>query len=322
MRIIFLILFTFSISLIPLASFAQVDSFYIRNYQQKLTLSGYLGREFAFIIINTPTEEIAYLPNNPLKLGLGLSWKNTILSVAGGYGFDFMRNKKKGKTESLDLQYHHYDRKFIFDFYAQHYKGFYLENDNWSENSIEIYPDLLFQQLGISACYILNNKRFSYKAAYVQNEKQVRSAGSLLLGGGISWTKIDSEGSFLYNDRNGLNNFQFGIDVGYAYNWVINSKWLINGSITGGIRFGSEKISTFGKEKLKVYPTALPRISVIYDQEKWALAFTFVNNTSFPAFSEEDNVTLLTGMFRLSYIRRINDFPFLSKVMTALKLER
>ena len=319
MKTLLIILSTLTL---PLASFGRTDSLYVQNYKQKLTLSGFLGREFAFIIVNSPTEELSYLPNNPLKLGLGLSWKNTILSVAGGYGFDFMRDRKKGKTESLDLQYHHYDRKFIFDFYAQHYKGFYMEEEDRPENDIELCPDLVFRQLGLNAHYVFNNKRFSYKAAYVQNEKQVRSAGSFLLGGGVSWTRIDSEGSFLYNERSSLDNFQFGVDIGYAYNWVVNPRWLINGSITGGIRFGSEKISTFGKEKLKVYPTALPRLSVIYDREKWALAFTFVNNTSFPAFSEDDNITLLTGMFRLSYIRRIDDFPFLSKVMRALRLER
>lgn len=319
MKTLLIILSTLTL---PLASFGRTDSLYVQNYKQKLTLSGFLGREFAFIIVNSPTEELSYLPNNPLKLGLGLSWKNTILSVAGGYGFDFMRDWKKGKTESLDLQYHHYDRKFIFDFYAQHYKGFYMEEEDRPENDIELCPDLVFRQLGLNAHYVFNNKRFSYKAAYVQNEKQVRSAGSFLLGGGVSWTRIDSEGSFLYNERSSLDNFQFGVDIGYAYNWVVNPRWLINGSITGGIRFGSEKISTFGKEKLKVYPTALPRLSVIYDREKWALAFTFVNNTSFPAFSEDDNITLLTGMFRLSYIRRIDDFPFLSKVMRALRLER
>ncbi|WP_280744847.1 MULTISPECIES: DUF4421 family protein [unclassified Parabacteroides] len=272
--------------------------------------------------MNSPTEELSYMPNNPMKLGLGISWKNTILSVAGGYGFDFMRDKKKGKTESLDLQYHHYDRKFLFDFYAQHYKGFYMQNENKPGSEIELCPDLLFQQLGLSAYYILNNKRFSYKAAYVHNEKQVRSAGSILLGGGIYWTRIKSDGSFFFDESNNLSNFQFGIDAGYAYNWVINKSWFINGSITGGIHFGSEKISTFGKEKLRVYPSAFPRLSVVYDQQKWALAFAFVGNTTFPAFYEEDNITLLSGMFRLSYIRRIDDFPFLSKVMKGLRLEK
>lgn len=300
----------------------QTDSLYIQNYQQKLTLSGFVGRDFANIIIESSDNRLAYIPNNPAKLGLGLSWKNSILSVAGGYGFEFLRDKDKVKTRAIDLQYHHYDRKFLFDFYAQHYKGFSLEDDNKPDSEVTPCPDLLFQQFGLNAHYILNHKRFSYKAAYVQNEKQVRSAGSVLLGGGIYWTRIESDGSFSYNGRNDLRNFQFGVDAGYSYNWVINKYWLINGSLTAGIRFGSEKLSTFGKEKLKVYPSALPRISVVYGHEKWALAFSFVNNTTFPVFSEEDSIITLSGMFRLSYIRRIDDFPLLGKIMKGLRLEK
>ncbi len=284
-------------------------------------LSGYLGKDFVYVTVDDPDRELIYMPNNPAKIGLGLSWKNSILSVAGGYGFDFLRDKKRGKTQSLDLQYHHYDRKFIFDFFMQRYKGFYVEDMKSSSDDFELCPDLRLYQYGIQAQYILNNKKFSYKAAFVQNEKQLRSAGSLLLGGGAYITNIQSDGSFMHMERTDLKNFQFGLNVGYAYNWVINRKWFVNGSFTGGINFGSEKISTFGSERLKVYPTALPRVSVGFDQGDWALGFSYVNTVTFPSFTDDATVGIIAGTFKLSYIRRIGDFPFLSRVMKKLRLE-
>lgn len=306
--------------LISSLGYAQVDTLYIRSYSQKLMLSGFFGKDFLSMDIDKNDEFFSYMPNNPVKLGLGISWKNSILSVSGGYGFGFLRDKNLGKTKSLDLQYHHYDRKFIFDFFMQRYKGFYMENDN-APNEYELYPDLSLQQYGMNAQYIFNNKKFSYKAAFVQNEKQVRSAGSLLVGVGIFLTKMQSEGSLIYNEKDYFDNFQFGVNAGYAYSWVINKHWFVNGSLTTGINFGSEKISTFGKEKLKVYPTVFPRISVGFDQNDWALGISYVNNITFPSFTDESSITLLSGTVKVSYIRRIHDFPFLSRVMKALRLD-
>jgi len=296
-----------------------VDSSYIGSYDQKLMLMGYVAKDFIYISMDEPGRELMYMPNNPARLGLGISWKNSVLSFAYGYPFDFLRDKKYGKTRFIDLQYHHYDRKFVFDLFLQRYKGFYMEENN-NKNVFVLCPDLSIRQYGMSAHYIVNNKRFSYKAAFVQNEKQLRSAGSLLLGGGIYFTNINSDSSFVYMEKKSFDNFQFGVSLGYAYTWVLGKHWYIDASCTTGINFGSEKISRFGKQRLEVYPTVFPRLSAGYSHEKWGLSFTYVNNVTFPSFTKDHNIGLLAGKFQLAYIHRIEDFPFLSKLFDKLKL--
>lgn len=286
---------------------AQERELYIAKYRQKFIVSGFFAKDILFISLDNNKTNTTYMPNNPAKLGVGFSWKNSVLNLA--YGFDFMRDKKLGKTRSLDLQFHRYAKSYVADFFMQRYKGFYREGQKGGAEYI-MSPDLELQQYGIHGQYVFNHKRFSYKAAYVHNEKQLRSAGSFLLGGGIYYTNIRSDSSFIYSN---FSNFQFGVSLGYTYTWVIGKKWFINGTLTTGINFGNEHFSKIGKQKLEVYPTVFPRMSVGYDHDTWSLGFTYLSNNTYPVFSENIQMGLLSGKFVLSYYRRINDIPFLSK---------
>jgi len=292
---------------------AQVDSSYIRSYDNKFMLMGFLVKEFVFLAVETPQQELMYMPNNPTELGLGFSWNNTVLSFAYGYGFDFMRDKKLGKTKSFDFQLHDYGRKFVFDLFVQSYKGFYMEDEK-TKSEYVLCPDLKVRQFGVNGEYIFNNKRFSYKAAFNQSEKQLRSAGSLLLGLGVYFSDIQSDSSFIYNNRNDLKNFQFGVSVGYAYTWVLGKRWHITAAATTGINFGSETIGRFGKDRLEVYPTVLPRFGAAYNHDTWALGFSFIGNLNFPNFTDDETLGLFAGNFKMTYYKRIADIPFLSKL--------
>ena len=146
----------------------------------------------------------------------------------------------------------------------------------------------------------------------VHNDKQPRSTGSFRLVGGFYYRRIRADSSFIYIK---VGNFQFGVSLGYTYTWVLGSKWFINGALTTGVNFGCESFSKIGKEKLEVYPTVFPRISVGYDHDNWSLGFTYLGNTTFPVFSEDIKMGLLSGQFLLSYYKRINDVPFLSRLL-------
>jgi len=291
--------------------FAQEKNIYIADYEQKLILSVFTAKEFLNITVEDKNQDLMYMPNNPVELGLGFSWKNSVFSFAYGYGFDFMRDKKLGKTKSFDLQFHHYNRRFVLDFFLQRYKGFYMEDEK-NEIKNVLAPDLELRQYGIYGQYIFNHKKLSYKAAYIHNEKQLRSAGSLLAGGGIYFSRIRSDSSFVYKE---LDNFQFGASIGYTYTWVINKRWFMNGTITTGINFGCENFSKLGKQKLEVSPTVFPRISIGYDHDSWSLGLTYLSNMTFPVFSDDIQMGLLSGQFLLSYYRRINDVPVLSRLI-------
>jgi hypothetical protein len=274
-------------------------------------VKAYTARNFLFLNYTDSEKEIMYMPNNPVSIGVGFAKKNSVLSFSYGYGFSFLRDKNLGKTESFDFQYHNYGRKLTFDVFIQKYKGFYSEDDD----NQKLCPDLNIKQYGAFGQYVFNNKKYSYKAAFDQNEKQLKSAGSLLAGMGVYYTQIRSDSSFYHNEKHTLQNFQFGISAGYAYTWVIDKKWFLNGSATVGIQFGSETIRSFGKQRLEIYPTVFPRMSAGYNRETWALGFSYVNNITFPSFSDDTEVGTLAGNFQLTYIYRFKDIPFLSKIL-------
>ncbi|MDU1903688.1 MAG: DUF4421 family protein [Dysgonomonas sp.] len=306
----FLVLLLLSVSSY---SYSQINYNYIEPFDQKVALKGFLAKKFLFLFHEYNDKDArTYMPNNPFEIGLGLSINNTAISFGYGYGFNFLRDRERGKTSSFDFQFHHYGRKYTFDIFFQKYKGFYMEDDN-SDVDFELCPDLKVQKYGVDAQYIFNNKKFSYKAAFSQSERQLRSAGSFLLGGGAYYTYIESDTSFIYNEKNYLKNFQFGVSGGYTYTWVIKRDYFINLSITGGVHFGNETIDRIGKDKLEIYPSVFPRMSMGYNKEKWSIAFSYLGNMIFPAFAENNNLGLMSGNFQFTYTHRFDSTPPLSR---------
>lgn len=309
-RIFIFLVFIFTTSL----TFAQIDSSYIKPFEEKISIKAFWAKKFVFLLHDQGKEESdTYMPNNPFELGLGLSINNTVLSFSYGYGFDFFRDKKKGKTKSFDFQFHNYGNKYVFDIFFQRYKGFYLEDDD--SKNIELFPNLSVNQYGVFGQYVFNGKKFSYKAAYVQNERQLRSAGSFMLGGGVYYTQIRSDNSLKFNDKENITNFQFGISLGYSYTWVIKRNYFVNGSISGGMNIGNDGIDRLTKDKLKIYPSAFPRVSAGYNHAKWSLAFSFIGNLTFPSFSKNNSIGLMSGNFQLTYTQRLNYLPIVSSII-------
>lgn len=292
--------------LMPCTAFAQkVDTTYIQKRGHLFSVSPYFSQDFFVLTIEQGSTETEYAPNTSPKVGLGFSINNTIIDFGYGFGFGALENKDKyGKTKAFDLQLHHYNRRFVLDLYIQRYNGFYIDGDE-----IVKCPDMRVNQSGLYGHYIFNHRKYSYKAAFVRNEKQLRSAGSFLVGGGVHQTNIKSDSSFVYNGKNSLDNFQFGISVGYAHTWVLGRYFDISASGTMGVNFGCERASRFGKDKLKVHPVVIPRISAGYNKDKWGLGLSYIMNFYFPAIEQKSNVTMNTGRVQLSFIKRFYTTP-------------
>lgn len=299
--------------ILPYFCQAQIDTTYIKPFENKLSLRTYLSTKFILMEKEVDGKVKNFTPNTPMSLGFGVSINNTIINLSYGYGLNFMKDDDKGRTKALDFQIHNYGRKFIIDLFIQKYHGFYTSDD--SDKNIKLYPDLNIQQYGAFGQYVFNNKKFSYKAAFNQNERQLKSAGSFLLGGGVYFTKIGSDSSFVHKSKNSLRNFQFGVSGGYAYTWAINQRWFTSGSATMGVNLGTERINDFGKRKIEVYPTFFPRISVGYNKENWSLGLSYINNLIFSSFTDNNtgNIGLASGNLQIGYIWRLNSNPFSGK---------
>ncbi len=291
---------------VPICAGAQTDSAYIRMFPQEFSLRPYFYYKFTSLETDIKGKERqTYHPNIPVGVGIGFAYKNYALNLA--YAPPFFRDKERGKTKYFDLQYHYYSRKYLFDFFFQDYKGFYSEYDK-ATGLYPYYSDIHIIQYGATAQYVFNHQKFSYRAAFYNNEKQLRSAGSFQLGGGFYYNNLYTDETAILEGRDRFRNYQLSITGGYVYTWVFKKDYFFTLGLTGGVNLGLEEIRYSG-EKLEVTPTVFPRVAAGYNGDDWALSFNFLMNQVCVTRAGDMNVYFNTARMNVCYVRRLNWTP-------------
>ena len=260
------------------------DSTYWEAYEpKKISITGYLSRNS----INIESDGKSYAPNIPLNIGASLAVKNTILYLEYKWGLTPILDKTKGKTNSLDIQLHQYGRRFLMDIFVQNHKGFYSEDGG--TNKIEIYPTMSVWQVGAEGTYLFNGNKFSAKP-FTQWQRQLKSVGSFVVGGGAYWYKINLNDDVSVMKKK-INNVQFGINAGYAYTWVINPHWQMSGVITAGFHLGNET-DLLRDKQIAIYPTALLRGTLGYHKADWGVALLVMTHNNSVYISKNNTLNL------------------------------
>lgn len=174
--------------------------------------------------------------------------------------------------------------------------------------------------------WVFNNKKFSYKAAFNQNERQLKSAGSFLLGAAVYYTKLNTDTLQLLPDMNSLHeNIQFGITGGYAYSWVLGKSWFVTGSLDLGVNLGHNNPKQIFNEKMKIYPTLNSRIAAGYNLDSWSFGLSSYYNRVYLFIDGKDNLSVNEFNIQLTFIKRFNwGNKFVNKTLneTKQKLDR
>ena len=268
------------------------DSSFIVHYPQKYSVTCFVANDYIELREGTT----AYMPNNPLTVGVGFAIQHTIVSVRAGIGLFNFRGKEYGKTKALDLQLHHYGNAFIADLFLQQYKGYFTDEDK-----LVLHPNTLVRQIGAEGTYIVNHSKFSAKAAFLQSDRQLQSAGSFVASGGLYYYKVLPGIDPVSRKQRSIDNLQLGASTGYAYTWVINQHLLLSGMATAGVNVGAEP-SHLGN--LSLYPTALGRAAASYNRNSWSVAFlVLIHNKTIPAF-RNTNVNLTAVNMQVSFVKR------------------
>jgi len=239
-------------------------STYYTDYSEQLLIKfGTVVKSNKLELINKNDNQHAkFSPTGLSSLGGGFNYKWLGLAVSFGLPSPEESVRKFGNTRKFDAQLNIFSKKFGVDVIFQNYKGFYLENPTalttWPKDSFPHLPTMETTSIGIEGAYFLNHKKFSYKAAYVRNTVQNKSAGSLLLGGFYSldyagFTSYDSTSSFIPKelpksvadsfDISSYMSSSYGVSVGYTYTIVFLKKWFVNLSLVPG----------FGAKNLKIH---------------------------------------------------------------------
>jgi hypothetical protein len=292
------ILLFVSLSLSPLAKATESitsnntpsDTSNIINYRDKLGLYVYTIRKFRTYELKDSELglKLKFEPNGQTNIGAGFFYKWLSLGVSFGLPFLNKDNDKYGETKRFDLQLNLLSRFFGVNSYYQKYQGFYLSNPQdfliWNNTSYPIIGDMQCTSMGISVFYWFNNKKFSYKAAYVRNEVQKKSAGGLILGAFADFDVVDAPSGFVHPslpdslnqifDFKGYSTYVFGISMGYAYTLKLFKHAFINLSLLPGIGYRNLSI-WFNRTNVKTKPgfsgSLKGRISIGYEARHFYL---------------------------------------------------
>jgi len=309
---------------------SKTDNGYISDFSDKLTLRTFVSRKIIGYQVGRrgAKHEAEYSPNDATTVGLGFSYR--FLGLNANFSLPFLNadDAVYGRTKSLDLASYAYLRKFTVDLFVQIYKGHYMSDpDLLASRPLHtrylLRPDLQTQFYGFNGHYIFNHRRFSYRASFLQNEWQRRSAGSLLAGLNMHYVRVKADSSIvppefnngkselpLHFTKTGI--FSLGVDAGYAHTFVFREHWfatlaLMAGAGGNNTSFTNDSNSVSSDFQLHLNGTI--RLATGYNSEKWFAGLYYVNFLN-RNYATPDGAHLWqqtqNGLYRLVVARRVN----------------
>jgi hypothetical protein len=297
------------------------DSSYFVTYPNSISARIYLSKKYApFTLPSTGNvSDLKYHANTKLNLGIGVTYKNYTLNVAYGFGFLNKNYNEKGKTKGLDLDFHLFPNKLTVDLLGVFHKGYYLAPKGFASANANTYyyrPDVKLTLLGIAAYRVPNAEKFSYRAAFVQNEWQKKSAGSVLFGGQAHYVSFGGDSALVPKQiQSGypqagikkISFFSIGPGIGYVYTLVIDKHFYITTSLIGNLNlnFSTEEVTTKNK-KFSLKPAAIYKGAIGYNSDTWSFAGSLAGNALLVrGASSSKDYFLPTGNFRLTLAKKI-----------------
>lgn len=240
--------------------------------------------------------DVRFSPEPRTRIGPFFGWRWAFL----GYNFDL--KSLFINSEDTDLGGSVYSAAFGLDLFYRRVGGNYklrslsVAGTDYS-NSVNgmAFDGIHIGMTRVSFYYILNYKRYSHQAAFSQTNRQLRSAGSPILGVSYAHNKfaVDNERLMQFmkpiiKDVSGIQsveamkNDEFSLTGGYAYNWVFAKNWLAAGELTGSFGYlahhtdvaenddsGSvfKKIDTFYRKNIAFNGNV--RFAVLYNNGPW-----------------------------------------------------
>jgi hypothetical protein len=308
------------------------DSAYVRDYTHMITGRLYASTKTnAFSLLDRETgERLRYRPNNQVNLGIGASYRSYTLNLGVGFGFLNKDAADKGETDYIDAQFNYFSRFIAINGFFQVYQGYYVDGYtpqelNWASPVTKAYrEDVRQENLGLSAVYIINNERFSYRAAFNQDAWQKRSAGSFLAGTYITYYKVytTSDSSLMPSvlaprfdpmmDFKGANFYDLGLMGGYVHTFVVRQHWFL--TLSGALGLGGSLYETWPdpvegsatRGRFNPGYHAQLRTATGYNSRRTCVALTFNAEGIMYSLGEAEAFQWTVGNLRFNVAHRFN----------------
>lgn len=196
---------------------------------------------------NDGSQKLTYRPNVTYHLGAGCYIFGVGVQLVAALPPSSASIETYGRSTAVDLQANIIGRHWGADLFTQEYKGYYLEDKNKEVPEGKPSPqrkDISTWNNGVTGIYFFNKRRYSMRSTYNYYERQLKSAGSILLSGNFNAFSIRCDSALYdrsYEAAFGPGpNFQradystFSIAPGYAYNLVVLKSFFISASYAFG----------------------------------------------------------------------------------------
>lgn len=232
------------------------DTNYIYSATEELTTRLLSSVSYTDIVFRDQklNKTLSYSIHSKPHIGFGFNYSIFGINLSFSPTNNSLANEKYGETKSIDLRMNLYGRSVIFDLYLISHTGFYLSNPEsifeiWpDEETYPLRPDIKVFSTGLVTQYIINNKKFSLRATYLQNEWQKKSAGSVIIGASFFYSLFTADSSFIPKDIKhedfigGINfnhssSLNLGINGGYSHTFVVKQHFFFSMGLTIGPQF-------------------------------------------------------------------------------------
>lgn len=265
---------------------------HIKDYKHLLTARFFaLFQNASFLSYPEEAGKIAYRPNVPARLGIAGFYKWFGLGLSAGIPWLRPNTEKYGKTSVLDFRINAYGKFLTFETYFQQYIGLYVSYLDNDERQVEIIPGMRITSVGMNGTYIYNYEKFSMRASFIQVERQLKSAGSLIILPSFTFYHMKSDSGILPQQIDGSfpdfsddilegSFYSLGLSPGYAYTFVFFKYFYFTTAVNLGVAWHSYTSKTYKSTEYDnefSFPTAL-RAALGYNSDRWFIGASFVTN--------------------------------------------
>jgi len=269
----------------------ETDTTYIKSFKHLLTTRYFLlAQNTSLVVFPDLSSTLVYQPNETGRIGLAAfySWFGLGLSL----GTKLFRKDPDvyGTTKSLDFRVNAYGKFMAIEGYLQYYQGFYMDYKSNQFKETFIIPGMDLISFGVDGTYIYNFGKFSIRASYTQNERQKKSAGSLVVKPVFRYYYVNSDTGIIpskivdiysLNQGNILsgNFYTLGLGPGYIYTFVFAKSFYITAGGHLDMNWSSYDYRTTERSFHSSgfsFPISV-RLALGYNSDKWFIGGSFLS---------------------------------------------
>ena len=223
---------------------SEMDTTYIRLYPNTIKVKGiFLDRYFDLRLKEKGYDPIVKLAAREQSyFGIGVTVWNLNLDLASLIP-NPLEKQQLGEEDGFDIQLSLYTRRWILDAAVERIENFNLKNTELledAENELSPINNLGVRRIVFGSSYIFHPEKFSFRSAFIQVDRQLKSAGSPILSFNYTYLSIKSDSLFTPSsiDEDLLEPLatrahRFALQPGYSYNFIYKA-WFLNTTATAG----------------------------------------------------------------------------------------